>query len=164
MEREFSDSVCNIRSKSRLTTTSKVVELNSLTLSGASFQLYYVSIALIRKNRTIPMSEKITISYSNIYGMTKNFVNAVMIKYENFPPSERALELFSKCRQMAKDYGVTDKTLDDMEDYTKKVILEVVECDDDKLTELSNRFVKDIIEFYGQKAKEAGSDTIYMKD
>ena len=110
------------------------------------------------------MSEKITLSYSNIYALTDNFSTAVTIKYETFPPSERALELFSKCRQMTKDYGAKDKTLDDLENYMKKVILEVVEFDEDKLAELANRLAHDILEFYGEKAKEAGSDTVYLED
>ena len=109
------------------------------------------------------MSDKHTILRSAVIRLPVNFFGGVILKYDKFPTTdEKNLELYSKARQEAKDNGASDRTLDDLESYVKKIHLKIVECDDNKLTALTDQIVKEVLAFHGEKAKKDGSNTLYI--
>ena len=163
MEDEFSESVCNIKSKARPTPTLQVIELNSLTLPSASFQVYYVSIALIQIIGNIQMSEqKHSIKRSVLLGLCDNFTSAVFLKYSFFPPKDEAVDVYDRARQLAKENGVSETTLDDLENYIKKAVLEIVEYDTTKLTDLCHQLMEEVLVYHGTIAKKAGATTFFI--
>ena len=110
------------------------------------------------------MSDTCTLHPDAIINIVYNFTGSVFLKYDKFPPSEDALEKFSKARQDAKDRGASEKTLDDLESYLKKVHLEIVELDNDRLATLMEPLIQAIMKFYGEKAVAAGYTTIEISD
>ena len=164
MEDEFSESVCNIKSKARPTPTLQVIELNSLTLPSASFQVYYVSIALIQNIGNNPMSDIITFHNSAIRSAVTAFTDATLRKHSHYPAKEDDLRTFAECRERMKSLGVSENTLDDFESYVKKLIAGIYEQDADKLIAISTQFVREVHFDVFRQGMESGKEVQIIAD
>ena len=72
------------------------------------------------------------------------------------PHSEVIQETLAAKRKEITDHGVSEKTLDDLENYLKKVGAGVYELDEKKLDEKSKLIVTEAVQGQVRKAKREG--------
>lgn len=102
------------------------------------------------------MSDPIIFRTSTIRSAVTEFVDSVLLKHRHYPAKEDALQTFTECRERMQLLGASEKSLDDFESYTKKLLLGIYEKDADKLTAFSNHFVREILFDQFDKAQAAG--------